>query len=49
MSERITVVIDSDNHKKLKAIQGKMITNSPRSVSFSKVLNLVVAKGLKVK
>jgi len=47
MSDRITVVIDDSNVKKLRKIQGKMIIESPRSISFSRVLNLVLAEGLK--
>jgi len=47
MSDRITVVIDDANVKKLRNIQAKMITNSPKAVSFSRVLNLVVSEGLK--
>jgi len=47
MSERITVVIDTGNNKKLRNIQAKMIEKSPRSVSFSRVLNLVISEGLK--
>jgi len=47
MGDRITVVIDDANVKKLRNIQAKMITTSPKSVSFSRVLNLVVGEGLK--
>jgi len=47
VSDRITVVLDSVNVKKLRNIQAKMITISPKSVSFSHVLNLVVSEGLK--
>ena len=47
MGERITVVIDDNNHKKLRKIQSKLITESPKSVSFSRVLNLVIDQGLK--
>lgn len=44
---RITVVIDDVNNKQLRIIQSKLITKSPRSVSFSNVLNQVVKEGLK--
>ncbi len=47
MSDRITVVIDTVNVRKLRNLQAKMITSSPKSVSFSRVLNLVVNEGLK--
>lgn len=47
MSDRITVMLDDINVKKLRKIQAKMITESPRSVSFSRALNLVVTEGLK--
>jgi len=47
VSDRITVVIDTANVRKLRNIQAKMITTSPKSVSFSRVLNLVVVEGLK--
>lgn len=47
MSDRITVIIDTANVKKLRNLQAKMIVTSPKSVSFSRVLNLVVSEGLK--
>jgi hypothetical protein len=47
MGDRITVILDSVNAKKIRGIQAKMIVNSTKSVSFSSVLNLVVADGLK--
>jgi len=47
MGARITIVLDSTNVEKLRNIQAKMIKTSPKSVSFSHVLNLVVAEGLK--
>ena len=47
MSSRITVVLNSKNTEKLRSIQSKMIKSSPKSVSFSHVLNLVVDEGLK--
>jgi len=46
--DRITVVIDATNVKKLRNIQAKMIPQSTKSVSFSRVLNLVLVEGLKV-
>ena len=47
MGSRITVVLNSGNTEKLRNIQAKMIKTSPKSVSFSHVLNLVVNEGLK--
>ena len=47
MGHRITVVLDLGNVEKLRNIQAKMIQNSPKSISFSHVLNLVVDEGLK--
>jgi len=47
VSDRITVVIDTANVRKLRNIQAKMIATSPKSISFSRVLNLVVSEGLK--
>jgi len=47
MSDRITIVLDTQNSKKLRKIQGKLIAESPKSVSFSRVLNLVIIEGLK--
>ncbi len=35
VSDRITVVIDTANVRKLRNIQAKMITTSPKSISFS--------------
>jgi hypothetical protein len=47
MGARITVVMNSSNVEKLRNIQAKMIRTSPKSISFSHVLNLVVSEGLK--
>jgi len=47
MGDRITIVLNSSNVEKLRNIQAKMIRNSPKSISFSHVLNLVVSEGLK--
>jgi len=47
MGDRITVVLDSSNVEKLRGIQAKMIRTSTKSISFSRVLNLVVSEGLK--
>ena len=47
MSDRIAIVLNSSNTKKLRNIQVKMIKRSSKSVSFSHVINLVVTEGLK--
>ncbi len=47
VGNRITIVMNSTNVEKLRNIQAKMIRNSPKSISFSHVLNLVVSEGLK--
>ncbi len=47
MGYRVTVVLESSNVEKLRGIQAKMIRNSPKSISFSHVLNLVVSEGIK--
>ncbi len=47
MGDRITIVLNSTNIEKLRTIQAKMIKTSPKSVSFSHVVNLVVSEGLK--
>jgi len=47
MGDRITIVLDSAIAEKLRNIQAKMIRTSPKSISFSHVLNLVLNEGLK--
>ena len=47
VGERITVVLETPNVEKLRNLQAKMIKSSPKSVSFSSVLNMVVSEGLK--
>ena len=47
MARRTTVMIDDDLVKKLRERQAKLIKESTNSVSFSKVLNEVIRKGLK--
>ena len=49
MGKRITSVLDDDLVKKLHEIQAKQIKESQKSVSFSRVLNDLVRKGLKPK
>ncbi len=47
MGKRITIILDDDLVKKLYEIQAKLIKQSTKSVSLSRVLNQVVRKGLK--
>jgi len=47
VKDRITVMMDSDNVKKIRQIQAGMIRETQSSVSFSHVLNFVVNEGLK--
>jgi len=47
MSERITIMLDSKIAKKLRTLQAKEIQNSSSTVSFSKIVNVVLNKGLK--
>ncbi len=47
MTRRVTIVLDDDLAKKLREKQAKLIKESTSSVSFSRVLNEAVRKGLK--
>lgn len=47
MSERVTIMLNSDIAKKLRALQGKTIKESSSTVSFSRIVNEVLEKGLK--
>ena len=47
MSKRITVVIDDELVKKLRAKQANMIKHSSQSVSFSSMINQELKKSLK--
>lgn len=47
MAKRITVMIDDDLHDKLRKLQAKMIQESGKSVSFSRVINEKLAKTAK--
>ena len=49
VSERITVVMDKQILIKLRTQQAKEIEDTLKSVSFSKVLNGVLRKALKIK
>lgn len=46
MAERITIMLNSDIAKKLRNMQAKKIKESASSVSFSRIVNEVLQKGL---
>ena len=47
MVERITIMLNSDIVKKIRKLQAKTITETSSSVSFSRIINEVLEKGLK--
>ena len=47
MSERLTIVLNSDIAKKLRVLQAKKIKETSSSVSFSRIINEVLEKGLR--
>jgi len=47
MAERLTIMLNSDIAKKCRNIQAKKIKDSARTVSFSRIINEVLEKGLK--
>jgi len=49
MGKRITIILDDELLKKLHYIQAKLIRESEKSVSFSRVMNDVLRKALKPK
>jgi len=49
MAKRITIILDDEILKKLHDIQAKLVRQSQKSVSFSRVLNDVLRNGLKPK
>ena len=48
MSKRVTIMIDDSLDKKLRVLQAKRIEKENNSVSYSRVLNDCVRKGLKL-
>ncbi len=44
VGKRVTIVIDDDIHDKLRKLQAKMIQNSNKSVSFSRIINEQASK-----
>ena len=47
MSERITIMLNSEIAKKLRSLQAKKLKETLSSVSFSRIVNEVLEKGLK--
>jgi len=47
MGKRITIVLDDDLVKKLHDKQAKLIRESAKSVSFSRVINDTLRKNIK--
>ena len=47
MGSSVTIILNDENLKELRNLQAKMIKESRKSVSFSRVINKVVKKGLK--
>ncbi len=47
MAERITIMLNSDIVKKIRKLQAKKITETSSSVSFSRIVNEILEKGLK--
>jgi len=46
-THRVTVVINAENMIKLRNKQAAQIKTSPKSISFSNILNQTLTKGLK--
>jgi len=47
VAKRVTIMIDAELDKKIRAIQAKMIQTTNSSVSYSKVINELLQKSLK--
>jgi len=47
MGKRIAIVLDEDLLKKLRDKQARLLTKSVKSVSFSRVVNETLRKGIK--
>ena len=46
MSKRITIVLSDTTNKKTRRIQSKFISESPISISFSKIIEILILEGL---
>ena len=47
MAKRVTIMLDEDLDKKIRAIQAKEIQSTISSVSFSRVINELLRNNLK--
>jgi hypothetical protein len=47
MAKRVTIMLDDDLDKKVRTLQAKEISQSASSVSFSKMINVLLRKQLK--
>ena len=47
MAERITIMLNSEIAKKLRKLQAKKLLETSSTVSFSRIINEVLGKGLK--
>ncbi|MBT4327268.1 MAG: hypothetical protein HOD60_10260 [Candidatus Nitrosopelagicus sp.] len=47
MAERVTIMLNSDIAKKLRKMQAKKLLETSSTVSFSRIINEVLEKGLK--
>jgi len=47
MRRRITIMMDSELHKKIRNLQAQQIKKTNSSVSFSKVVDQLLAKSIK--
>ncbi len=45
-SLRVTIMLDVEISKKIRAKQAKLLQSSNKSVSFSKVINMILKKGI---
>ena len=47
MTERITIMLDTEITKKIRSLQADLIKKHTKNFSFSRVLSMVIEKGLK--
>lgn len=47
MTERVTIMLNSEIAKKLRKLQAKKLLETSSTVSFSRIINEVLEKGLK--
>lgn len=47
MADRVTIMLNSDIAKKLRKLQAKKLAETSATVSFSRIVNEVLEKGLK--